>query len=124
MLNTGAELPESLRGNANLDIYQEHKDGPTAFVPGRGVDYVPSMASRGEIGTHVSLPGRESRLMASPIVDRVLFTVNGLSPKGIRAVRGVVDTMVEEGVEVTLAGVMQRLQSWSGNQGSEADRPN
>ncbi|TAL52768.1 MAG: hypothetical protein EPN89_02000 [Methylovulum sp.] len=107
---TNATLPEELRGADNLEVYKEIV-GPTAYVPGPGADYIPSAVGNGGIGTHALARGAESKLLSLPVIDKVLFRLEGLSDAGIVAARKAIGALREQQAEVTHEAVLKALQA-------------
>lgn len=93
-----------------LQVYQEIT-GQTAFVPGMGADMVPSIVGDGDVGTYLVSPGKDPMEPASQAVDKVLFTLSGLSERQVEAAREAIVDLVEAGQEVTRDAVMTKLSA-------------
>lgn len=103
--------PRPLEGGdagETLQVYREI-NGPTAYVQGRGADIVPSMVGHGEVGTYLVPQGKDAMEPASPIVDEVLFTLDGLSRQQVEAAKEAISGLVEKGQEVTRDAVIAKL---------------
>lgn len=99
---------ESGDAGNTLQVYKEIIGG-TAYVPGRGADMVPSIVGHGAIGTYLVPQDKDPMTPASLVVDKVLFTLDGLTQGQVETAREAIVSLVEAKQEVTKDAVMRVL---------------